>query len=51
MNLQDYLIYNLTQENDTISGDFASFLNHYYGNIRENNIIRQYAFEKGDNKK
>ena len=50
MNLQDYLIYNLIQENDTISGDFASFLNHYYGNIRENNIIRQYAFEKGDNK-
>ena len=49
-NLQDYLIYNLTQEKDIISGDFASFLNHYYGNIKENNVIKQYVFKEGDNK-
>lgn len=33
MNLQDYLIYKSTQEKDTISNEFASFINHYYGNI------------------
>lgn len=50
MDLLGYLIHNFIEENDTISGDFASFLNHYYGNIRENNVIRQYVFEEGDNK-
>ena len=50
MNLQDYLIYKSTQEKDTISNEFASFISHQYGNIKENNIIKQYVFKEGDNK-
>lgn len=39
MNLQDYLIYKSTQEKDTISNEFVSFINHYYGNIYKKKTI------------
>ena len=39
MNLQDYLIYKSTQEKDTISNEFASFINHYYGNMFSRKVI------------
>lgn len=50
MNSYDYLIDFLAKENENISDDFASFLNHYYGTIKEKNVIKQYVFVEGNNK-
>lgn len=35
-------------EGKKINGDFAEFINHYYGNIKTEKGIKQYLFFDGD---
>lgn len=35
-------------KNKTITAEFAEYLNHTYGNVKDGNVIKQYLFCEGD---